>query len=120
MNLVTQEFLSFPPKAFASSDGVSHLRIMKHDVANPLLPKIINIKILRTAISPVVLYGYKTWSLILSEEHKMKVFENSVLGKIFGRKTEKEKGWRKLHNKELHELYSSPNTTVVIKSRMTR
>ena len=45
MNLVTQEFLSFPPKAFVSRDGVSHLRIMKHNEANSLLPKIINIKI---------------------------------------------------------------------------
>ena len=66
------------------------------------------------------MYGYEIPYLILREEHKVKVFENSVLGKIFGHKTEKEKGWRNVHNKELHELYSSPNTIGVIQSRKTR
>jgi hypothetical protein len=53
----------------------------------------------------------------LREEHRLKVFENSVLRRIFGPKREEERSWRKLHNYELHSLYSSPNIVKVIKSR---
>jgi hypothetical protein len=59
----------------------------------------------------VVLYGCETWSLILREEHRLRVFENRVLRRIFGPKRDEETGdWRKLHNEELHNLYSSPST----------
>jgi hypothetical protein len=53
----------------------------------------------------------------LREEHRLRVFENGVLRKIFGPKREEEGSWRKLHNDELHSLYSSPNIVRVIKSR---
>jgi hypothetical protein len=63
------------------------------------------------------LYGCETWSLTLREEHRLRVFENRVLRRIFGPKTDKVTGeWRKLHNEELHDLYSSPNIVRVIKS----
>jgi hypothetical protein len=56
---------------------------------------------------PVVLYGCETWSLTLWEEHRLRVFENRVLRRIFGPKGEKVTGgWRKLHNEELRDLYS--------------
>jgi hypothetical protein len=71
----------------------------------------------KTVILPVVLYGCKTWSLTLGEEHRLRVFENRVLRKIFGPKREEDGLWRKLHNDELHSLYSSPNIVRVIKSR---
>ena len=59
---------------------------------------------------PVVLYGCETWSLTLTEEHRLRVFENKVLRKIFGANRDKIIGeWRKFHNAELHALYSSPN-----------
>jgi hypothetical protein len=59
---------------------------------------------------PVVLYGCETWSLTLREEHRLKVIENRVLRIIFGRKRDEVTGsWRKLHNEELHNLYSSPS-----------
>jgi hypothetical protein len=77
-------------------------------------------KIYRTVILPVVLYGCETWSLTLREEHRLKVFENSVLRKIFGPRREEDESWRKLHNDELHNLYSSPNIVRVIKSRGMR
>jgi hypothetical protein len=53
----------------------------------------------------------------LGEEHGLRVFENRVLRKIFGPKREEDGSWRKLHNDELHRLYSSPNIVRVIKSR---
>jgi hypothetical protein len=56
----------------------------------------------------------------LWKEHRLRVFENSVLRRIFGPKREEDGSWRKLHNNELHNLYSSPNIVRVIKSRRTR
>jgi hypothetical protein len=56
----------------------------------------------------------------LGEEHRLRVFENRVLRKIFGPKREEDGSWRKLHNDELHSLYSSPNIVRVIKSRKMR
>jgi hypothetical protein len=67
-----------------------------------------------------VLYGCETWSLIFREEHRLRVFENTVLRKIFGPKREEDGSWRKLHNDELHNLHSSPNIVRVIKSRKMR
>jgi hypothetical protein len=68
-------------------------------------------------ILPVAVYGLKTWSLTLREEHRLRVFENRVLRKIFGPKREEDGSWRKLHNDKLHSLYSSSNIVRVIKSR---
>jgi hypothetical protein len=63
-----------------------------------------------TIILPLVLYGCKTLSLTLREEHRLKVFENRALRRIFGpKRDEVTRSWRKLHNEELHKLYSSPN-----------
>jgi hypothetical protein len=57
----------------------------------------------------VVLYGCETWYLTLREEHSLRMFENRVLRRIFGQKRDEVTGgWRKLHNEELHNLYSSP------------
>jgi hypothetical protein len=56
----------------------------------------------------------------LGEEHRLRVFENRVLRKIFGPKREEDGSWRKLHNDELHDLYSLPNIVRVIKSRRMR
>jgi hypothetical protein len=65
------------------------------------------------------LYGYETWSLTLREEHRLRVFENKVLRRIFGPKRDEVTGeWKKLHNEELRDLYSSPSMIRIIKSRM--
>jgi hypothetical protein len=86
-----------------------------------LLSRHLKVKIYRTTILPVVLYGCETWSLTLTEVHRLTVFENRVLRGIFGPKRDEVKGqWRKLHNKELHNLYSSPDVIRQIKSRRMR
>jgi len=64
------------------------------------------------------LYGCGTWSPILREEHRLRVFENRVLRRIFGPKRDRVTGeWRKQHNEELNDLYSSPNIVRVITSK---
>jgi hypothetical protein len=58
----------------------------------------------------VVLYDCEIWSLTLREEHRLRVFESRALRIIFGlKRDEVTGGWRKLHNEELHNLYSFPN-----------
>jgi hypothetical protein len=65
--------------------------------------------------------GCETWSLTVREEHKLRVFENRVLKRIFGPKRDGVTGgWRKLNNEELHNLYSSPSIIRIIKSRRMR
>jgi hypothetical protein len=72
-------------------------------------------------VLPVILCGCETWSLTLREEHRLRVFENKVLRRIFGPKRDEETvGWRKLHNEELHDLYSLPSIIRIIKSRRMR
>ena len=83
---------------------------MQNLLSSRLLSKILKIKIYRTVILPVILYGCETWSLTLREERKLRVFENRVMRKIFGpRRDEVTEEWRRLHNEELNDLYSSPN-----------
>jgi hypothetical protein len=90
-------------------------------LSSHLLSKNIKIRIYRTIILPMVLYGCETWPLTLRKKHSLKVFENRVLRRIFGPKTDKVTGgWRKLHNEELHNLYPYPHIIKMIKSRMMR
>jgi len=71
-----------------------------------LLSKKLKIKIYRTMILPVVLYGCETWSLTLREERRLRVFENRVLRRVFGpKRNEVTEEWRKLHNEKLNDLY---------------
>jgi hypothetical protein len=96
-----------------------------HAVQNLLsfhpLSRNVKIKIYKTIILPMVLYGCETWSLMLREVHKLRLFENRVIRRIFGpKRDEVTGGWRKLHNEELHGLYSSPSIVRVIKARRMR
>ncbi|KAJ4427453.1 hypothetical protein ANN_25076 [Periplaneta americana] len=90
-------------------------------LSSSLLSKNLKVRIYKTVILPVLLYGCETWTLTLREEHRFRVFENKVLRKIFGAKRDEVTGeWRKLHNTELHALYSSPDIIRNIKSRRLR
>jgi hypothetical protein len=81
----------------------------------------VKIKINKTIILPVILHGCETWSLILREECRLRVFENRVLRRIFGLKRDEVTGeWKRLHNEELYGLCFSPNIIPVTKSRRLR
>jgi hypothetical protein len=87
-------------------------------LSSSFLFKNLKIKIYRTVIFPVVLYGCKTWSLTLRKKRRLRVFENRVLGRTYGPKRDEVTGkWKKLHNEELNNLYFSPNIVRVTKSR---
>jgi hypothetical protein len=73
----------------------------------------------KTVVLPVVLYGCETWTLTLREKHRLRIFENKLLRRMFGSKREEDETCRKLHD-ELHGLYSLPNMVRVIKSRRMR
>ena len=86
-------------------------------LSSSLPSKNTKIKIYRTIILPVVLYGCETWSLILREERRLRVCEKRVLRRIFGPQRDEVTGeWRKLPIEKLNDLYSSPNIFTVIKS----
>jgi hypothetical protein len=96
-----------------------------HSVQNLLSSRLllgnVKIRIYKTIILPVVLYGCATWSLTLREEQRLRVFENRVLRRIFGPEIKGVMGvWRKLHINELHCLYPSPSIMRMIKSRRVR
>jgi len=96
--------------------GNACYHLVQNLLSSSWLSKNIKIKIYRTIILPVVLCGCGTWSLTLREECRISELQNRVLRRIFGIKKDEVTGeWRKLHNKQLNDLYSSPNIIQVIK-----
>jgi hypothetical protein len=85
-------------------------------LSSRLLYRNLKVKIYKTIILPVVLYGCETWSVTLREEHRLRVLENRVVRRIFGpKRDEVTEEWRKLHSRKLHNLYSSPDIIIQIK-----
>jgi hypothetical protein len=90
-------------------------------VFSSAIKKNLEIRIYTTIILPAVLYGCETWLLTLREEHRLRMFENRVLRKIYGpKRDEVTDEWRKLHYKELRDLYSLPSIILMNKSRRMR
>jgi hypothetical protein len=87
------------------------LPFVSESLSSCLLSRNVKVKICKAIILPVVLYGFEAWYLTLREEHRLSVFENRVLRRMFGPIRDEVTGdWRKLHSEELHILYSSPYT----------
>jgi hypothetical protein len=98
-NLILEEI-----KRRLNSDNACHNSVL----SSRLLSKNLKIRICKTISLPMVLYVCETWSLKLREEHRLRVFENRMLRRIFGpKRDEVTEDLRKLHNEELHNLYSS-------------
>jgi hypothetical protein len=99
------------------NSGNACYRSVKSLLSSCLLSRNVKVQIYKTIILPAVLHGCETWSVILREERRLGVFENRVVRRIFGPKRDDVMGeWRKLHNEELHNLYSSPTIIRQIKS----
>jgi hypothetical protein len=86
-------------------------------LSSGLLSKNIKIKIHGSVILPITLHGCETWSLTCTEKHRLRVFNNRILRKIFGPKNDKATGMEKTNKEELDNVYSPPNIIQVIKSR---
>jgi hypothetical protein len=118
--LRNQNFIQVEVKSRLRLGNACYHSMQKH-LSSRLLSKNLKIKIYRTIILPVVLYGCENWSLTLREVRRLQVFENRVLTRIFGPKRDEVTGeWRKLHNEELKGLYPLLNIVRVIKSSRMR
>jgi len=114
--LTNQNSIQEEIKSRLKSGNACHHSV-QNVLCSSLLPKNLKIKIYRTTILPVVWYGCETWSLTMREERRLRVFENRVLRRILGPRRDEVTGeWRKLHNEELSDKYSSPDIVRVIKS----
>jgi hypothetical protein len=106
MTVTNQNLIQEEIKRRLNSGNTSY-----HSVQNLFSPHLLSqslkIRIYKTVILPVVLYGCENMSLTLREEHRLQVFENRVLRRMFKlKRDEVTGGWKKLHNEELHDLYS--------------
>jgi len=106
----------FPPTLYKVSGNACYYSV-QIPLSSILSSKSLKVNMYRTLILPVVFYGCETWSLILREERKLRVFENMALKRIFGPRRDKVKGERRrFNNEKLNDLHPSPNIVQVIKS----
>jgi hypothetical protein len=118
--VTNQNFIQEEIKGRLSS-GNDCYHSVQNLLSSRLLSKNIKMRIYKTIILHAFQYGSETWSLTFREEHRLRVFGNRALRKIFGPKRyEVTGGWRKLHNGELHDVYASPSVIRTIKSKRMR
>jgi hypothetical protein len=118
--VTNQKFIQVEIRRRLNSDNAFYHSV-QNVLSSRLVPKNVNIGVYKTIILPVALYGCEAWSLTLREQHRLRVFNNRVLRRIFGPKGDKvTRRWRKLHNVELRSLYSLPSIIRIIKSRWIR
>jgi len=107
-NLTNQNYIQEVIKSRLKLGNACY-HLVQNLLSSSLLSKNLKVKIHRTIILPVVVYGCEAWLLTLKEKRRLMVFENRVLRKIWGPKKDKVTGeWRKLHNEELNDMYSHP------------
>ena len=118
-NLTDQNCVQEEIKSRLKSGNVCY-NLVQDLLSSNLLSKNLKIKVHRTIILPVVLYGCETWSLTFREERGLRIFVNMFWRRIFGpKRDEVTREWRKLRNEDFNDLYS-PNIVRVIKSRRIR
>jgi hypothetical protein len=122
-NLKDSKFYQDEIKSSLKSGNASYYSEQKI-LSSSLLSKNIKIKIYRTIILPVVLYGCEIWSLTLWKQYKVKQFDRRVPVKDCGSGEEEDekvtRQWRELQDEELYDLYSSSNFIPDMKSRRIR
>jgi hypothetical protein len=118
--LTDQNFMQEEIKSRLNSGNACYHSVQSI-LSSRLLSRNVKVKIYKTIMLPVGLYGCETWSHPFKEENRLRVFENRVLRRIFGPKRDEVTGdWGMLHIEELHILYSSSNIIRQIKSRRRR
>jgi hypothetical protein len=117
MRVTNQNLIQEEIKRRLNTDNACYNSVQKL-LSTCLLSKNIKIKIYKTILFPVILYGCETWSLTVREAYRLRKFENRLLRRLLGlKRDEVTGGWRKLHNEELHNLSSSPSIIRMVKSR---
>jgi hypothetical protein len=120
MTVTNHNFIEEEIKRRLSSGNASYHSVQSL-LSSCLLWKNLKMRIYKTIILLMVLYGCETWSVTLMEEHRLRMFENKVLRRIFGPKRDEVMGGRrKQHNEELHDLYFSPSIIRIIRSNRMR
>jgi hypothetical protein len=120
-NLSSKNSIQEEIKSSLKSGNAFHHPSAQNLLPSSLLSNSTKVEKYRTINLPVVLYECESWSLTQREEHRLRMYENRVLGRIFGPQRNEVRGeWRTLHEEELNDVYSSPNIVRVIKSRRMR
>jgi hypothetical protein len=113
---VTNENLVQDESKRRSNSGNACYHSVQNLLSSRMLCKNIKIRLYKTIVLLVVLYGCETWSVTLREEHRLRMLENRMLRRVFELKRDEVTGsWRKLHNEKLHNLYSLPSLIRMIK-----
>jgi hypothetical protein len=113
MTVTNQNLIQVEIKRSLNSGNAFYL--VQNRLPSHLLSKNIQIRIYKTIMLPVVLYGCETWYLTLRDEHGLRMFENRLLRIFEPNRDEVTRGWRKLHGEELRDLHSSSSIIRIMK-----